>query len=117
MKKNYIRDRSYIPVTLYVVIVLIFLLAACAPLEILPGLCYTDKNGTYLCPEVIDPPIPEYDRNDTCRMIYGIDPDQWRLCMDPDNDHYYDPYWEQRKEMEKQRQLNPMRLRSGDRVA
>ena len=116
MKKNYIKDRSYIPVTLYVVIVLILILASCSVHKPLPGLCYTDKTGTYLCsdPETIDP-IPEYDRNDTCRMIYGIDPEQWRLCMDPDNDHYYDPYWEQRQEYE--RQILPIKLISGDRVA
>ena len=23
---------------------------ACQPLQIIPGLCYTDKTGTYLCP-------------------------------------------------------------------
>ena len=25
------------------------LLTSCSPLEVLPGLCYTDKDGTYLC--------------------------------------------------------------------
>ena len=73
--------------------------SGCSALEVLPGLCYTDKDGTYLCPEIMDP--PEYDRGDTCRMIYGYDPEQWRLCMDPDNDKYYDPYWEQRKKIKK----------------
>ncbi len=80
---------------------LLFGLPGCSAFEVLPGLCYTDKTGTYLCPEeepiYIDPPIPEYDRNNTCMMIYGFDPDQWRMCMDPDNDHYYDPYYQERK--------------------
>ena len=79
-----------------------FGLPGCKPLEILPELCYTDKTGTYLCPEeetiYIDPPKQEYDRTNTCMMMYGIDPDQWRLCMDPDNDRYYDPYYQERKE-------------------
>ena len=79
-----------------------FIISGCATEIILPGLCYTDKTGTYLCPKeepvYVDPPIiPEYDRNNTCMMIYGMDPDQWRMCMDPDNDHYYDPFYQERK--------------------
>ena len=33
------------------IIVIIFLATSCQPLQILPGLCYTDKTGTYLCPK------------------------------------------------------------------
>ena len=29
---------------------LLLFLFSCSALEILPGLCYTDKDGTYLCP-------------------------------------------------------------------
>ena len=32
-------------------IVIVILLSSCAALEVLPGLCYTDKTGTYICPE------------------------------------------------------------------
>ena len=28
---------------------LTLLMTSCSPLEVLPGLCYTDKDGTYLC--------------------------------------------------------------------
>ena len=28
----------------------LILLLGCQPLQIIPGLCYTDKTGTYLCP-------------------------------------------------------------------
>ena len=28
---------------------LLYILMSCAPLQILPGLCYTDKTGTYVC--------------------------------------------------------------------
>ena len=31
------------------IILLILLFKSCAPMEVLPGLCYTDKTGTYLC--------------------------------------------------------------------
>ena len=31
--------------------ILITLFVGCAVYEPLPGLCYTDKTGTYLCPE------------------------------------------------------------------
>ena len=33
-----------------VVICLLLFLFSCSALEVLPGLCYTDKDGTYLCP-------------------------------------------------------------------
>lgn len=92
----------------YMMLVIIsFIISGCATEIILPGLCYTDKTGTFLCPEIdeikdpihIDPPIPPYDRPQTCMMMYGIDPDQWRMCMDPDNDYYYDPYYEERQKL------------------
>ena len=28
----------------------LLILLGCQPLQIIPGLCYTDKTGTYLCP-------------------------------------------------------------------
>ena len=31
-------------------VIFLLLFSSCAPLEPLPGLCYTDKKGTYLCP-------------------------------------------------------------------
>lgn len=38
---------------------LLFILMSCTPLQILPGLCYTDKDGTFLCPE--ESPLDETD--------------------------------------------------------
>ena len=32
-------------------IILLLFLQTCSALEVLPGLCYTDKEGTYLCEE------------------------------------------------------------------
>jgi len=34
-----------------ILILLMFGLPGCAVYEPIPGLCYTDKTGTYLCPE------------------------------------------------------------------
>jgi hypothetical protein len=87
------------------------LLTSCSPLEILPGLCYTDRDGTYVCPEKIDSPILDYDRNNSCASNYSHNQEEWMWCMDPNNDHIYDPYWEQRKEIERQP------IRSIERVA
>ena len=33
------------------ILVIVVLLSSCTPLEVLPGLCYTDKEGTHICPE------------------------------------------------------------------
>jgi hypothetical protein len=95
------------------------LLMSCAPLEILPGLCYTDRDGTYICPEKIDPPILDYDRNNSCARHYSHSQEEWMWCMDPDNDHIYDPYWKQRREIEReiQRRENQSTIRSIERVA
>ncbi len=87
----------------------------------LDGLCYTDKTGTYICPEeepiYVDPPIPEYDRNNACMMMYGIDPDQWRMCMDPDNDQYYDPFYEERKKFREELYRDKLKEHSMEAIA
>ena len=31
-------------------VLILLLLQGCSALEVLPGLCYTDKEGTHLCP-------------------------------------------------------------------
>lgn len=55
--------------------------------------CYADKYGTYFCPEenplYIDP--LNYDRGKNC-LLYTTNNEEWRWCMDPDNDYIYDPY-------------------------
>lgn len=44
-------------------IAILFFVYGCAPFEVLPGLCYTDKDGTYLCPEDLTEELfePEFD--------------------------------------------------------
>ena len=43
----------------FMMITIISIIAGCAVYEPLPGLCYTDKTGTYLCPTdpTNEPPI------------------------------------------------------------
>ena len=36
---------------------LLLFLFSCSALEVLPGLCYTDKEGTYICPCDKDHPL------------------------------------------------------------
>ena len=100
----YMFKRNWIPILAFVLLAIIPIFG-CSAIEILPGLCYTDKTGTYLCPEeenlYIDPVPMEYDRPHNCSMYYGLDEEQWLWCMDPDNDQFYDPYYKQREEFRK----------------
>ena len=83
--------------------IIVFLLLAVVPIfgcaqiyNPLPGLCYSDKTGSYVClNKPID--IPDYDRGKTC-VLYTQNEEEWLLCMDSDNDHIYDPYYKTRKE-------------------
>jgi len=63
----------------------------------LPGLCYSDKTGSYVC---LEKPtgMPKYDRGKNC-VMYTQNEEEWRWCMDPSNDHIYDPYYKTRKEL------------------
>ena len=38
-------------------VIILLLLQGCSALEVLPGLCYTDKDGTYVCPCDKDHPL------------------------------------------------------------
>lgn len=51
----------------FMMITIISIIVGCAVYEPLPGLCYTDKTGTYLCPEKSNP-IP---KKPTC-IDYGM---------------------------------------------
>jgi hypothetical protein len=92
---------NWFPILVFILLAIVPIFG-CSAIEVLPGLCYTDKTGTYICLEekklYIDPIPAEYDRPHTCNMYYGLDQEQWLWCMDPDNDHLYDPYYQQRKE-------------------
>ena len=63
------------------------------------GLCSTDKTETYSCLEegpLYLAPL-NYDRGRNCLNISQND-EEWSWCMDPDNDHIYDPYYQQRED-------------------
>ena len=47
-------------------------------------------------PLYIDP--LNYDRGRNC-LSYSQNDEEWRWCMDPDNDHIYDPYYQQRQDV------------------
>ena len=58
-----------------------FGLPSCAPFEPVPGLCYTDKTGTYLCPKEEAPKIEKkkYTAKELCSPYLGTD--WWFECM------------------------------------
>ena len=52
----------------------------CSHIEVLPGLCYTDKDGTFLCRE----PEPEDIMIDPIRDLEEDECEIWRNVDDPD---------------------------------
>jgi len=48
----------------FTILCLLILVSGCSPLEVLPGLCYKDKTGTYLCPPEKSP-LDEEERQST----------------------------------------------------
>jgi len=64
---------------------IILSLAACAVYEPLPGLCYTDKTGTYIC--VADRPLKKkvpdaWTKADREHCSYWIGSDFYWKCME-----------------------------------
>ena len=89
--------KNYIMITIINLVII-----GCAVYEPLPGLCYTDKTGTYLCPK--ENPlksIPDYDRNFNC-MNNFYNEELWIQCMNPNNDHIWDPYYKERRDFERE---------------
>jgi len=68
-------------------ILVMFGLPSCAPFEPIPGLCYTDKTGTYICmdseehKEVIEQ--RKITAKERCRAWIGTD--WWFECMNNEN--------------------------------
>lgn len=50
IKNNWLLDT--LPLAIIILLFTVIFMTACAVYEPLPGLCYTDKTGTYLCPAV-----------------------------------------------------------------
>ena len=56
--------------------------------------------------KTIDGEVPmRYDREENCLKNYSNEED-WLLCMNSDNDKYYDPYYKERHEMRKKIKYN-----------
>ncbi len=68
------------------IIALVMLLTSCAAEIILPGLCYTDKEGTFLCPEIEkikpEPIMPDHERIwKDCEPFLYMDAEAWTNCI------------------------------------
>ena len=104
----YLLKRNWFPLLMFVLLAIVPMFAGCSqiynPLE---GLCYSDRTGTYVCIEEegfnLSPKepfvVPKYDREENCSMY--TQEEEWRMCMDTDNDHIYDPYFKTRQDLEK----------------
>ena len=56
-------------------------LSACGSWEVLPGLCYTDKEGTFLCPPDIEEiPIQEPIEEPLCNPLESLE-EQLESCI------------------------------------
>jgi len=65
-------------------LIILLLVVGCAPFEPIPGLCYTDKTGTYLCmeeevKETQTEKVAKQDARRACSMWLGSD--WWFECM------------------------------------
>ena len=49
-------------------------------MEVLDGLCYNDKEGTYICIEDKNP-SPNNERWNSCRPWLNVDGEVWSNCM------------------------------------
>lgn len=66
-------------------IAIIVISAGCSTVEVLPGLCYTDKDGTFLCPTPKNDGEPEIIREidnlfEQCQGLAGTT--AWHWCID-----------------------------------
>ena len=66
-------------------LIILLLLVGCTPFEPLPGLCYTDKTETYLCPkeEALKVEKKKYTAKEICFPYSGTD--WWFECMNNEN--------------------------------
>ena len=58
----------------------------CSHVEVLPGLCYTDKTGTFLCPEPEEDirldPIRDIEDESLCEIWKNVDdPEPYMNCI------------------------------------
>ena len=59
---------------------------SCSHVEVLPGLCYTDRTGTFLCPELEEDikldPIRDLEDENLCEIWKNVDdPEPYMNCI------------------------------------
>ena len=62
------------------------MMLSCSHVEVLPGLCYTDKTGTFLCPEPEEDirldPIRDIEDESLCEIWKNVDdPEPYMNCI------------------------------------
>ena len=63
------------------VFLITLLLTSCAStIEVLDGLCYNDKDGTYICIEE-EKPSPHDEKWNNCIPWLNVDGEIWSNCM------------------------------------
>jgi hypothetical protein len=69
-------------VIVQIIIILSILLftSSCSSIEIIDGLCYNDKDGTYMCEEEIEIPSEPIDQWELCEP-WLYEPETWVNCM------------------------------------
>ena len=66
---------------------IILFITACSSTVILPGICYNDRDGTYICPESYPPPEQERDMEEleplykACEEWESHDGESWMQCI------------------------------------
>jgi len=67
---------------LYILIPALFLITGCSTVEVLDGLCYNDKDGTYICPtEEVPIEHQQQDQWEQCEPFLDHDAEAWSNCM------------------------------------
>ena len=62
-----------------ILLITLLLISCASTIEVLDGLCYNDKDGTYICIE--EEPSPNDEKWDNCRPWLNVDGEVWSNCM------------------------------------
>ena len=63
-----------------ILLITLLLISCASTIEVLDGLCYNDKDGTYICIEE-DKPSPHDERWNACEPWLNIGDTVWADCM------------------------------------
>ena len=62
-----------------ILLITLLLISCASTIEVLDGLCYNDKDGTYICIE--EEPSPHDEKWNSCRPWLNVDGEIWSNCM------------------------------------